>query len=61
MTPSLPATPRDEQQHIVLHDVSWEFYERLLDELENRPIQVTFDDGRLEMMAPPHVHEVWKK
>ncbi|HXE54922.1 MAG TPA: Uma2 family endonuclease [Tepidisphaeraceae bacterium] len=61
MTVSSPATPLEEQQHIVLHDVSWEFYEQLLKELENRPIQVTFDNGSLEIMAPLHIHEVWKK
>lgn len=60
MTLSSPATPLDEQQHIVLHGVSWEFYEQLLKELEGRSIRVTFDNGSLEMMAPLPLHERWK-
>ena len=52
-----PASP----QHLLLHGVSWEFYERLLKELDNRPLQVTFDNGNLEIMAPLLPHEKWKK
>ena len=50
-----------EQQHIVLHDVSWDFYEQLLEEIGDRPLRVTFDQGDLEMMAPLPLHEKWKK
>lgn len=53
--------PLTDQQHIVLDDVSWDFYERLLTELENRPIRVTYDRGRLEIMSPLPRHEKWKK
>jgi Uma2 family endonuclease len=49
-----------DQQHIVLHDVSWEFYEHLLAEVGDRPIRVTYDSGSLEIMAPLDVHEYWK-
>jgi Uma2 family endonuclease len=49
-----------DQQHIVLDDVSWEFYQHLLDEVGDRPIRVTYDSGSLEIMAPLNVHEYWK-
>jgi Uma2 family endonuclease len=48
-------------QHIVLEDVSWETYERLLEDIGERPIRMTFDSGRLEIMAPLPTHERWKK
>src|SRR5206468_1148298 len=49
--------PIDEHQHMVLDDVSWNFYEQVLKEIGNRPIRVTFDDGRLEIMSPLREHE----
>jgi len=45
----------------VLDGVSWDFYEQLLEEIGDRPIRVTFDNGSLEMMAPLPLHERWKK
>src|SRR4051794_15810794 len=50
-----------EQQHIVLDFVSWDFYERVLDEVGNRPIRVTFSDGSIEIMSPLPEHESIKK
>lgn len=47
----------DSIQHFVLEDASWEFYERLLKEIGDRPIRVTYDNGRLEMMSPLPEHE----
>jgi Uma2 family endonuclease len=49
-----------DQQHIVLDDVSWEFYEHLLEEVGDRPIRITYDSGSLEIMAPLNIHEYWK-
>src|SRR4051794_2012849 len=51
----------DEVQHIVLDDVSWTFYEQLLKAIGNRPIRVTYDEGRLEIMSPLREHEKLKK
>jgi Uma2 family endonuclease len=48
-----------EQQHIVLDGVSWETYEQILRDLQNRRIRVTYDRGSLEMMAPLPYHERW--
>jgi Uma2 family endonuclease len=49
------------QQHIVLDDVSWKFYERVLEEIGNRPIRVTFSEGSIEIMSPLPEHEWVKK
>jgi Uma2 family endonuclease len=43
---------------LVMHGVSWEDYEHLLTELEERPhFRVSFDRGRLEIMSPSARHE----
>lgn len=51
----------DLQQHIVLENISWGFYERLLKEIGDRPIRMNFDNGRLEIMSPLSEHERIKK
>src|SRR5438045_3800934 len=47
----------DEVQHFVLEDASWELYEKLLRDIGSRPIRITYDDGRLEIMSPLPEHE----
>lgn len=54
------AHPFSDQQHIVLDDISWETYEQILSDLQDRPIRLTYDNGSLEMMAPLFDHEKWK-
>ena len=49
--------PFAEQQHIVLRDVSWKLYERLLKDIGNRPVRVTFYRGSMEIMSPLPKHE----
>lgn len=44
-------------QHLVLEDASWELYERLLRDIGNRPIRITYDQGRMEIMSPLPEHE----
>jgi Uma2 family endonuclease len=51
--------PLEDQQHIVLEDVSWELYEHLIKEIGDRNIRVTFDEGRLEIMSPQFTHELF--
>ncbi|HZL37239.1 MAG TPA: Uma2 family endonuclease [Tepidisphaeraceae bacterium] len=41
-----------DQQHLVLDAVSWEFYERVLDEVADRLLRITFHQGRMEIMPP---------
>jgi Uma2 family endonuclease len=52
--------PLSDQQHLVLDDVSWEFYEQLLREIGDRAIRVTYDNGWMEIMSPLPKHERWK-
>lgn len=62
MVAASPApVPFASAQHLVLDDVSWDFYERVLEEVGNGPIRVTYDRGRIEIMSPPPEHEFLKK
>lgn len=56
LTPDIPL-----DQHIVLDDVSWDLYEHLLEEVGDRPIRMTYDDGRLEIMSPLPKHDRWSR
>ncbi|HEY2586494.1 MAG TPA: Uma2 family endonuclease [Tepidisphaeraceae bacterium] len=51
---SPPANP---ESRVVLENVSWAFYERMLTEIGNGPTRLTFDNGRLEIMSPSRLHE----
>ena len=51
----------DDMQHFVLEDASWDIYEKLLHEVGDRPIRLTYDEGRLEIMSPLPEHERPKK
>lgn len=59
MTVANGITSIADAQHMVLDDVSWEFYEHLLREIGSRQIRVTFDQGNLEIMSPLPKHERW--
>ena len=48
------------ERRVLLSNISWETYERLLLELDNRPIRLTYDRGDLEIMTPTHRHEACK-
>jgi Uma2 family endonuclease len=48
----------DEEQRILLRNVSWETYERLLaDQADSSAPRFTFDRGDLEIMSPSPDHE----
>ncbi len=50
------------EQRVVLEDVSWGTYERLLsDHLDKSVPRFTFDRGRLEIMSPSSEHEEYKQ
>src|SRR4051812_6721115 len=55
--------PVDDARHIVLENVSWDYYIRTLRALDGQILKVTYDDGRMEIMAPPigNFHEYAKK
>ncbi len=47
---------------VVLHGISWEQFERLLEDLGDRPAaRLTYDNGTLEIMAPLPEHEHFKE
>jgi Uma2 family endonuclease len=57
---------RDAVEHLpdgamlVVHGVSWEDYERLLDDLSDRPgLRISYDRGRLEIVTPLPEHETY--
>ncbi len=46
---------------LLLEDITWENYERLLAELgDDSRVRVTYDNGRLEIMSPSDKHEYLK-
>lgn len=58
--PAHPTAPPDLEGRVVLQGISWETYERLLSELDSRPIHLTYDRGSLEIMSPSREHERFK-
>lgn len=62
--PARSPVPTDEpyvEQRVLLDGISWTTYERLLKELNDRPIHLTYDDGLLEIFMPGDEHERVKK
>jgi Uma2 family endonuclease len=62
---SLPTTPSarvsESAQHVILYDISWETYERLLAEHQDcSGTHFTYDQGRLEIMVLSGKHEAVK-
>src|SRR6267142_3449617 len=46
---------------LVLHDVAWEDYENLLEDLTDRPgVRATYDQGKLEIVTTSRKHEKYK-
>jgi Uma2 family endonuclease len=54
------AIPGTSRESFVLDGVSWQLYERLVQELADQRIFITFDGGRLELTSPSPEHEWWK-
>lgn len=44
-------------EHLLMHNVSWELYERLLRETEGQNLRFTYDYGVLEITSPLSEHE----
>lgn len=47
----------DSVQNLYLEGVSWELYEHLLKVVGARPLRLTYDQGKLEIMSPLSEHE----
>jgi Uma2 family endonuclease len=47
---------------VVLHNITWEQYEKFLDDLGDRPLaRIAYDNGTLEIMTPLPEHEFFKE
>ncbi len=61
----LPTAPSNAEPapFFTLDNVSWEFYEQTLEELDRQQshVRVTYDDGRMELMTLTNRHEQTKK
>jgi Uma2 family endonuclease len=49
------------EQRVLLSGISWQTYERLLADLGDRAIRLTYDRGNLEIVSPARPHERVKK
>ena len=45
------------ENRVLLQGISWQTYESLLKELDDRPVRLTYDRGSLEIMSPSLAHE----
>lgn len=61
MTLMLQSAASDHAARVVFDNVSWRFYEQLLEEIGDGNTRVTFDRGRMEVMSPLGEHERYKK
>ena len=57
--PLQPPRPEDEQR-ILLSNVTWQAYEALRDSIESASVRMTYLEGWLEIMSPSRGHEVTK-
>ncbi len=54
-----PTVTSPADQRVVLHDVAWEIYERLLsDHGDSSGPRLTYDHGELEILGPSSEHEI---
>jgi len=54
--------PHPLEQRVVLNNISWDTYERLVSEIENPSFRLTYDRGTLEIISPvSQSHERFKK
>lgn len=49
------------ENRFLLTDISWDFYLRFCEELEERHVRLTYDRGSLEIMVTGSPHEFYKK
>jgi Uma2 family endonuclease len=50
-------TMKDAELRIMLHDIPWDFYQKLRDEESNWNVRMSYDSGDLELMSPSQLHE----
>ncbi len=54
-------TPFSGEQRLVLYGIDWQTYGKLLDAFGERPLHLTYDCGKLEIMTLSPRHERLKK
>ena len=61
-TSLFPLEPRraEDEQRILLSNVTWEAYETLRDSIESASVRMTYLEGWLEILSPSRGHEVTK-
>jgi Uma2 family endonuclease len=55
-----PKHARDGRDHFVLNDLNWAGYQHFLQMIGDRSVRHTYDRGRLELMSPLPIHEIYK-
>ena len=58
-SPTVEAEPLEER--VVLRNISWETYERLVEEVDNPATRLAYEDGFLEIISPLEIHDRFKK
>ena len=61
LTPTHSVTMQPSPRGVLLSGIRWETYEALLTDLRDGPMRLTYDRGRLEIMAPAFNHERCKR
>ncbi|HMB04478.1 MAG TPA: Uma2 family endonuclease [Isosphaeraceae bacterium] len=59
--PNPPAASTDTDRRFVLDNLGWQGYETMLQLVGDRPIRLTYDRGKLELMSPSPEHEKSKR
>jgi Uma2 family endonuclease len=59
--PAQPWPNLKPENRFVIEGVSWQEYEAMLEWAGDRPLRITYDHGRLELMSPLVSHEQLKK
>jgi Uma2 family endonuclease len=60
-TPPVAVPTPDPPGRVLLRGISWQAYRKLLADLNDAPIHLTYDDGLLEIEVPSQRHEQLKK
>lgn len=59
--PSQSGESQPLEQRVVLYNVSWDTYERLVEEINNPGTRLLYDEGLLEIMSPRERHDRFKE
>jgi hypothetical protein len=56
-----PVSASAGEERFLIPDISWQFYKRFCEEIGERPLRLSFNDGMLEIMITKAPHEFYKK